>query len=304
MLKDFAKLETFLIVVRERSFSKASAKLGISQPAVTQQIKYIEEYLDTKIIERKKNGVKLTKDGEKLLTIALRLERAIVTAEKETMKIIKKDFSFNIGASFTIGNYILPNCLGNIKEMIKNDVFVKIDSSDNIIEALIEKKIDLALIESPIFKDNIVYREWVEDEFVLFSNSPLPKTVKKEDLLTFSWICREWGSNTRRIINETLDDVGIDCTTFDIKGVVSSSTGVKHTVLKSPKFPEESPKPTVAILSKYVVQDDLLNNSLHESKIRGCKLKRKLYLAYLKDRKNDAFVDTVSSCLMCNKNLG
>ena len=46
MLRDFAKLETFLTVVREKSFSKASAKLGISQPAVTQQMKYIEEYRD------------------------------------------------------------------------------------------------------------------------------------------------------------------------------------------------------------------------------------------------------------------
>jgi len=63
MLKDFAKLETFLTVVREHSFSKASAKLGISQPAVTQQIKFIEKYLDCKIIERKKNGVILTKEG-------------------------------------------------------------------------------------------------------------------------------------------------------------------------------------------------------------------------------------------------
>ncbi len=301
MFRDFTKLETLLVVVRERSFSKASAKLGISQPAVTQQIKYIEEYLDTRIIERKKNGIKLTKDGEKLLNIALRLERSISSAEKEMMKIIKKDTSFNIGASFTIGNYMLPCCLAHIKEMTKNDVFVKIDSSEGIIEALIEKKIDLALIESPVFRDNVVYREWTEDELVLFSNSPLPKSVKKEDLASFFWVTREWGSNTRKIISETLDDMGIDCTTFDFKGVVSSSTGVKHTVLKSPQFPEDSPRPTVAILSRYVLQDDLDNGTLYEAKIRGCKLKRKLYLAYLKDRKNEVFIDTISSCIMCNK---
>ncbi|HHD77258.1 MAG TPA: LysR family transcriptional regulator, partial [Campylobacteraceae bacterium] len=55
MLKDFAKLATFLTVVKERSFSKASKKLGISQPAVTQQIKWLEDYLDNRIVERKKN---------------------------------------------------------------------------------------------------------------------------------------------------------------------------------------------------------------------------------------------------------
>ena len=69
ILKDFVKLETFLTVVRERSFSKASAKLGVTQPAVTQQIKFIEKYLDTKIIVRKKNGIKLTPKGEELYKV-------------------------------------------------------------------------------------------------------------------------------------------------------------------------------------------------------------------------------------------
>lgn len=56
MFKDFGKVETFLTVVRERSFSKASKKLGISQPAVTQQIKYLEDYLSIQIVDRKKTG--------------------------------------------------------------------------------------------------------------------------------------------------------------------------------------------------------------------------------------------------------
>ena len=76
MLKDFTKIETFLTVVRERSFSKASAKLGISQPAVTQQIKFLENYLDTKIIERKKNGIRLTASGEELYKVAVKLDNA------------------------------------------------------------------------------------------------------------------------------------------------------------------------------------------------------------------------------------
>jgi len=91
LLKDFVKLETFLTVARERSFSKASAKLGISQPAVTQQIKFIEKYLGAKIIERKKNGIKLTNEGEELYKIATRLEKEIHSCEQEVLKIINKD---------------------------------------------------------------------------------------------------------------------------------------------------------------------------------------------------------------------
>ena len=67
MLSDFTKLNTFLTVVKEKSFSKASAKLGISQPAVTQQMRFIEDYLDTKIVERKKNGIILLYKGSNVI---------------------------------------------------------------------------------------------------------------------------------------------------------------------------------------------------------------------------------------------
>ena len=152
MLKDFAKLQTFLMVIKEKSFSKASAKLGISQPAVTQQIKFIEEYLDTKIVERKKNGILLTKEGEDLHRIAVKLEKAIASSEKELLKIIKKEFTFIIGASYAIGNYILPNYLGEIKKHIDNEVFMNVALSAQIIEQLEDKKIDVALIESLYLK--------------------------------------------------------------------------------------------------------------------------------------------------------
>jgi len=129
MLKDFAKLNTFLTVIKEKSFSKASAKLGISQPAVTQQIKFIEDYLDTKIVERKKNGIKLTKEGEDLHRIAIRLEKSISSSEKELLKIINKEFTFVLGASFAIGNYVVPPQIQKIKEKIDNEVYLRVGNS-------------------------------------------------------------------------------------------------------------------------------------------------------------------------------
>jgi len=294
MLKDFTKLETFLTVVKEKSFSKASGKLGISQPAVTQQIKYIEEYLDTRIIERKKNGIKLTKEGEKLLSIAQKIDRCINNADKEIIKIIKKELTFIMGSSFMIGNYILPNCLNDIKESIKNDVFVKVQHSKDAIDELLEKRLDLALIESPIFKDGIIYREWLEDELVLFSNVPIPRYLKVEDLYKFDWICRDEASHTRKLVSEMFEELGVECNSFKIKSVVGSSTAVKHTVLKSPK----EGRPTVSIISKNIISDEVQAGNIYEARIRNYKLKRKLYIAYLKDRKHDAFIESVVNYLM------
>ena len=187
MLSDFTKLNTFLTVVKEKSFSKASAKLGISQPAVTQQMRFLENYLDAPIVDRKKNGIRLTKEGEKLYQIAQKLEKVIINSEKELLKIINKDITFVFGASNAIGNYILPTFLNDIKQKINNDVSVTVSNSAEAIEKLKDKKIDMALIESPIFEDGIIYREWLEDEIVIFSNQKLPRRVKNEDLQSYKW---------------------------------------------------------------------------------------------------------------------
>ncbi len=294
MLKDFSKIQTFLTVVREKSFSRASKKLGISQPAVTQQIKLFEDYVETKIVDRKKNGIRLTKEGEEIYTIMLKLEKCIFNTEKEILKVINKQLTFVIGASFTIGNYILPNYLNRIKEKIKNDILVKIDLSKYILEQLKDKKIDIAMVEAPGFDDSMLYREWMEDELVLFSNSPIPKYVKKEDLHNFDWVCREEESHTRQLISNVFEEMEIDCKTFNVKSVVSSSTAVKQSILKAPK----TKKPTVSIISKFVIEDEVQNGALYSAKIRGYKFKRHLYIAYLKERRHDAYIDGMIDFLM------
>jgi len=295
MLKDFAKLQTFLMVIKEKSFSKASAKLGISQPAVTQQIKFIEEYLDTKIVERKKNGIVLTKEGEDLYRIALRLEKAIQNSEKELLKIINKEFTFVMGSSFAIGNYVLPNYLSQIKKRIDNEVFMNVDVSANIIEQLEDKKIDVALIESPVFRDGVIYREWVEDELVLFSNQPIKKHLSADDLYDFDWICRNEDSHTRKLTAEVFEEIGVACNTFNVIGVLASPTAIKESILHADKNAE---RPLVSIMSRHVIKAEVENGTLYEARLKNHKITRHFYIAYLKERKHDAFVDNVVNYLL------
>ena len=295
MLKDFAKLQTFLMVIKEKSFSKASAKLGISQPAVTQQIKFIEDYLDTRIVERKKNGIVLTKEGEDLYRIAVRLEKAIQSSEKELLKIINKEFTFVMGSSFAIGNYVLPNYLAEIKKRIDNEVFMNVDVSANIIEQLEDKKIDVALIESPVFKEGVIYREWVEDELVLFSNQPIKKHLSADDLLEFDWICRNEDSHTRKLTSEAFEEIGVNCNNFNVIGVLASPTAIKESILHADKNAE---RPLVSIMSRHVIKAELESGTLYEARLKNHKITRHFYIAYLKERKHDAFVDNVVNYLL------
>jgi len=295
MLRDFAKLQTFLMVIKEKSFSKASAKLGISQPAVTQQIKFIEEYLDTRIVERKKNGILLTKEGEDLFRIAQKLERAISNSEKELLKIIDKEFTFVLGSSNAIGNYVLPKYIGEIKKKIDNEVHMNVALSKEIINQLEDKKLDLALIESPVFKDGIVYREWVEDELVVFSNQPIPKHLKGNDLMGFDWLCRDEGSHTRKLTSEVFEEMGVDCSTFNVLAVLASPTAIKETMINSDK---NAKRPLVSVMSRHVIQHEIANGTLFEARLKDIKIVRSFYIAYLKERKNDAFVDNVVNYLL------
>jgi len=298
MLSDFTKLNTFLVVVKEKSFSKASAKLGISQPAVTQQMRFLEDYLGSSIVDRKKNGIRLTKEGEKLYQIAQKIEKVIQNSESELLKIINKDITFIFGASNAIGNYILPTFLNDIKEKIDNDVSVNVSSSAEAIEELKDKKVDMALIESPIFEDGIIYREWIEDEIVIFSNQKLPKKVKDEDLTSYKWICRDAHSHTRRVFKESLEQSDMsDCESFNVISEASSPTAIVQTILHSSK---ES-IPTVSIVSTHAIADLVKAGVLFESRLPNTKMKRKLYIAYLKERKHDAFIETVINYLMSVK---
>jgi len=298
MLSDFTKLNTFLTVVKEKSFSKASAKLGISQPAVTQQMRYIEDYLDTKVLDRKKNGVRLTKEGEKLLLIAQKLQKSLIVAEQQLLGIINKDINFIFSASKVIGDYILPTVLNEIKQAIHNEVSINVALSHDCITSLLDKKVDMALIESPIFEDGIIYRDWMEDEIVIFSNQPLPRRVKNEDLQAYRWVCRDNESHTRKLFKEYLDIAGFqDCDTFNVVTESSSLTAIMQTVLHSSK----TDIPTVSIASYRALKEYEDDGKLFIARLPKLTMKRTLYIAYLKERKHDAFIDTVLSFLMTIK---
>ena len=237
----------------------------------------------------------MTKEGEDLYRIATKLEKSIASSEKDLLKIMNKEFTFIIGSSFTIGNYIIPNYLNEIKNRIGNEVHIKVGLSKEIIDKLEDAKIDIALIESPEFRDGIVYREWVEDELVVFSNQPIKKNLGREDLLEFDWLCRDEGSHTRRLTSEAFEEIGIQCCDFNVIGVLTSSTSIKETIVHSDK---NAQRPLVSVMSRHVVSNEVKNGTLFEARIKNYKMERNFYIAYSKDRKHDAFVDNVVNYLL------
>ncbi|MCP4971278.1 MAG: LysR family transcriptional regulator [Arcobacter sp.] len=290
MFKDFAKIESFLTVVREKSFSKASSKLGISQPAVTQQIKFIEDYLGMKILERKKSGITLTIEGKKLYAIAQKIEKSVNSAEKEILKIIKKDIDITFGTSFIIGNYIFPKLLKNLEKSINSCIKLDIAVSNKVIKNLLDKKIDIALVDNYIANEDLLYREWREDEIVIFSNQKLPITSKTSDLISYKWVCSHSDLNSSLIINESMKKPNKSAfDSIDFTSDFANAGEIIDNILNSNK----NDTPEVSIISRSAIETSLKDKTLYESKIGNTKITKKLYIAYRKESKHDAFIENV-----------
>ncbi|WP_456470785.1 LysR family transcriptional regulator [Caminibacter sp.] len=278
VIKYLDKIYTFLVINKESSFSKASKILGISQPAVTQQIRILENFLGVTLFERKKNGVILTKDGQNFLKIANEFENFLEDFDKKIEKFKNLDSPFLIGASPTVGNYNLPECIRYFKTLIGKEINLIIKSNDALFEDVKNSAIDLAFVTKK--KNNgLNYVEWLEDELVFFSNKPLPPTIDLDDLKNYKMICREPHSSTREFIKKEFEEKHFECDMLNIISIVHNSTALKFTVMNSHEQ-------VVSIISKMVIKDELKEKKLFAAKIKDLNLKRKIYMTYKEKTKD------------------
>ncbi|WP_024790913.1 MULTISPECIES: LysR family transcriptional regulator [unclassified Lebetimonas] len=271
-IKYLDKIYTFLVIYKESSFSKASRVLGISQPAVTQQIRILEDFLGVSLFERKKTGVLLTKEGQEFLKYARDFEKFLNNFEKKIKEFKKMDTPFLIGASPTVGNYNLPECIKYFQSLINKDINLIIKSNNELLEDVEKKALDLAFVTKKN-KNSLFYEEWIEDELVVFSNKPLPPKISIDELKKYKMICREPNSSTREFVKKMFEAKEFECDMLNIISVVHNSTALKYTVLNSSEQ-------VVSIISKSVIKGELKNKKLFASKIKDMNLKRKTYVAY------------------------
>ncbi|OCR16872.1 transcriptional regulator [Helicobacter pullorum] len=308
MLYDFTKLRTFMIVVKEKSFSRASMKMGVSQPAVTQQIKHLESYFNTKIIVRRKSGIGLTKEGEELLLIASKIDKILHSHQKEIMHNIHRKEAVKIVCSPTIGNFILPTLLPKLTKEVYPNIQYSISTSLKAIEDLQcggngAGEIKMALIESPIFREDIVYREWLEDEIILASTAPLPRVIKEEDLFAYEWINLSLGTHKFAAIKNYLEKLEIEVDKLKISKQFETYQEVKKYLLRESQKKSKRAKRYMAFLPYLYIKDELQKKQFYYSKIRGLKLKRRMYLAFCKEDRNDSLIENIGDYLIFNTKI-
>ncbi|EGW38088.1 selenium metabolism-associated LysR family transcriptional regulator [Desulfosporosinus sp. OT] len=229
-------LRLFGQVVEEQSFTVVARKLGISQPAVSNQMRALEEKLGVKLLYRKGKGFALTPEGETVYRHAFHM----LDEWSELMREIGgserlMNGKIHIGASHIPGEYLLPNFLASFRKLYPEIQFkLSIGDSLEMAEKALAHEVDFAVVGAVFDTEKLTSEYWVKDElgFVVSSDHPLctNQSVEINMLRDYPMIIRENGSGHRRAFEEALTKRGLDLNDFNIALEVGSTEGVKNAV--------------------------------------------------------------------------
>ncbi len=230
------KLKVFCTVAETKSFSKTSEIIHLTQPAVSLQIQALEEIYETKLFDRSSSFINLTPAGEILYKYSKDILNLYAEAEKEIGKItglIKG--SITIGASTTIGNYVLPTVIADFKKThpkIKINAFI--GNTKRIVELLNSGSIDIGLVEGETTKHKMKIEPIIADELAFivppFHSWAKKKVVSILEVTKEPFILREEGSGTRQMIEKYLSSHGINTGDMRIALVLGSTESIKEAV--------------------------------------------------------------------------
>ena len=274
MLSD--SMRVFITVADKKNFSKAAKALSLTQQAVSFQIQTLEQYYQTMLFDRVNRHVKLTAAGELLLDYAIHMNNLQAELERNMQQLtghVKGELL--IGASTTIGEYILPYVVGSFKQDYPDvNVTIQIMNTKEISSAVESKTFDLGIIEGPLEQSDVIEaHNFLEDELVLAipSDHPFAKkeSITLEELKELPYITREPGSGSRLIFEQALIDADFDIEDLNIVMELGSTTSIKSAIMGGLG---------VSIISKWAVQDLVKAGKVAALNVQGLTLKRSFHI--------------------------
>ena len=226
-----AKLHTFLTLCQTMNYRLAAEQLHLSQPAVTKQIQSLEQMLQTKLFHY--DGHTLHKTEACLLLERYAISQQYQFEELQLAMADKKRLKLRIGATKTIGDYVLIDAIKAYLSDPAHELSLVVDNTKHLLQMLDENQLDFAVIEGNFSKtkyDSYLLRM---EPFVGICAKDSPRcgqTVAVEDLLKQTIIVREEGSGTRRIFEERLTAAGYELNDFSREISISSFVSIKALV--------------------------------------------------------------------------
>ena len=207
------RLQVFFTVARLLSFTKAAESLHMTQPAVTFQIRQLEEFFNTRLFDRTHNKISLTEAGEEVFGYAKRIIGLYTEMDNQVRKLTGDVIGvLVIGASTTIAEYRIPTILGEFQKNFSDvKLRLKISNTDGVVRMVENNEIDVGVVEAPVKNKNLVVRVCWRDQLMVICQPEHElagsETISIIKLLPYPFIGREEGSGTRNVISSYFDQL-------------------------------------------------------------------------------------------------
>lgn len=266
------RLKVFIKVAELKSFTKAAEELYMTQPAVSKNIKIIENFYGVSLFKRVGNQIELTEAGNTLLRYA----NDIIEISEKAKEALDKTVEDNIvlGAGSTVGVYILPQILEKFIRVYPNIHFtLEISNAKQVIKKFMEGSLDVGIVGALVQKTNLTYFPFFSEQLQLIVSKHHPWAQKEyisvSELKKQPFFLREKGSGQRFLVEEILyKQAGIELENITelpnneaILKLVESGLGV-------------------SIISENVIARDLYLDRIRTVKIKNIKLKHDMYVLY------------------------
>lgn len=233
----------------------------MTQPAVTFQVRQLEEYFNTRLFDRTHNRISLTEAGRRVYQYADRIFELYADMENAVREMTGEiRGALTIGASTTIAEYMLPSLLGNFGAQYPEvTIHLRVSNSEGIVSMVENNSIDLGVVESPVGNKNLVVEVCRMDHLIAIvppGHDLAERTsVTFDELMKFPFICREEGSGTREVINEYMHDhLSDQSAELNVSMELGSPEAVKGAVEAGMG---------VSVVSRATVQKELKLGTLH-----------------------------------------
>ena len=201
------RIETFLTLCRMMNYRKTAEELNMTQPAVTQHIHYLENQYHCKLFLYDRKTLRMTHEAELLKRYA---ENVLYQERKVAEQLHKHEgFVLSIGATKTIGEYVIADQVSKYLGDPKNRISIEVDNTEHLLRLLSAGELDFALIEGFFDRQQFASRLYRTEPFVGLcgkSHSFAGRTVLLEELWDKNLILREKGSGTRSILEQLLNE--------------------------------------------------------------------------------------------------
>lgn len=289
---DTRQLAVFCAVVERKSFSQAADRLGVTQPAVSLQIRSLEERLGQRLFDRSGRRVEPTEAGLRLYRGAQRL----LALEQQVLEDVAGDEDgelrgqLAIGAATGPGATVVPVLLCEFqRENPEVRVELTISDTQSVIEAVARRELELGVVGATPRHRSVAYEPFFKDEVVLVCPPKHPfagKTITIDDLRGEQLVLMQEGAGVRQVIEEELRKAGKRLRDLDVKLELGLQESVKSAVEAGYG---------VTFISRSAVESELADGSLATARVRGLEPSRQISLVRASGRQATRVADAFAA---------